>query len=331
MNVPHTPLLKRTQEDAGVRRWSTSEVPHLNRLEYFSAAISEAVMPISVDNADPVSFHASVSVAQLGSIGVCKMGGTAHSSHRGPTELARSDEHRFSLSMMLDCDWTAEARGRMQLMPRDILLCDSEQPVRADVRHRFTALCVVVEEDWLRRWLPNPNVLVARRIAGQSPWGHALSSYLAALSPELVAAPPLPVSVLADQVGSLLALTAMGLRQQAAPECTPAVQSLFARILSDIEQRCPEHELLASHLATALDISLRTLHRVLAANGRTFGAILIDARAKTAERMLRSPLFNRLTSAEIGRRAGFSSASHFARVMRRRTGYSPQQWRRQDA
>ena len=40
------------------------------------------------------------------------------------------------------------------------------------------------------------------------------------------------------------------------------------------------------------------------------------------------PLFDRVTTAEIGRRAGFSDASHFAKVMRVRTGRSPLQIRR---
>jgi len=44
--------------------------------------------------------------------------------------------------------------------------------------------------------------------------------------------------------------------------------------------------------------------------------------------MLTSPLFDRVTTAEIGRRAGFLSASHFARVMRSRTGRTPLQLRR---
>jgi AraC-like DNA-binding protein len=47
--------------------------------------------------------------------------------------------------------------------------------------------------------------------------------------------------------------------------------------------------------------------------------------------MLASPLFKRVTTAEIGRRAGFLSASHFARVIRNRTGLTPLQLRRQVA
>jgi transcriptional regulator GlxA family with amidase domain len=44
--------------------------------------------------------------------------------------------------------------------------------------------------------------------------------------------------------------------------------------------------------------------------------------------MLTSSLFNRVTTAEIGRRAGFLSASHFARVMRSQTGRTPLHLRR---
>jgi transcriptional regulator GlxA family with amidase domain len=84
----------------------------------------------------------------------------------------------------------------------------------------------------------------------------------------------------------------------------------------------------AADLAASVNISVRTLHRTLAAANETFGAKLIESRARTASRMLTSPLFRRVTTAEIGRRAGFLSASHFARVMRKHTGRTPLQLRR---
>jgi AraC-like DNA-binding protein len=62
---------------------------------------------------------------------------------------------------------------------------------------------------------------------------------------------------------------------------------------------------------------------VYATAGETFGEKLIDAKAHVALRMLTSSLFKRVTTAEIGRRAGFLSASHFARVIRARTGRTP--------
>ena len=57
-------------------------------------------------------------------------------------------------------------------------------------------------------------------------------------------------------------------------------------------------------------------------------AMLIAARANAAMRMLESPLFRRLTLQEIARRAGFSDASHFCRVIRARFGQTPSQVRR---
>ena len=44
--------------------------------------------------------------------------------------------------------------------------------------------------------------------------------------------------------------------------------------------------------------------------------------------MLQSPLFDRVTTAEIGRRARFSDASHFVKAVRSRTGHTPLQMRR---
>jgi AraC-like DNA-binding protein len=100
------------------------------------------------------------------------------------------------------------------------------------------------------------------------------------------------------------------------------------RVRDRIKQRCTETSLQAADIASSLDISKRTLHRALAACEETFGAMLIQARVDVASRMLRSPLFDRVTTAEIGRRAGFSDPSHFTKVMRTRTGQTPLQMRR---
>ncbi|MGX5805052.1 hypothetical protein ACWGS9_27915 [Bradyrhizobium sp. Arg314] len=64
------------------------------------------------------------------------------------------------------------------------------------------------DEERLRRWVPEPDVLVGQRIAGDSTRCRALSSLINQLSPEFVVAPPLPAVVLEGQVGALLALGA---------------------------------------------------------------------------------------------------------------------------
>ena len=79
-----------------VKRWSTADVPQESRLDYFAAALSEAVNPLSIGNADPRTFRAELSHAQLGAIGVSKRIGSPHGAFRGRSELARIQErHNF--------------------------------------------------------------------------------------------------------------------------------------------------------------------------------------------------------------------------------------------
>jgi AraC-like DNA-binding protein len=316
--------LETTEE---IRRWSTSAVPPPQRLDYFAAALSEAVNPLGISGADPERFRAELSSAHLGAVCVTKTVGSPHAAIRGRPEIALGGEHSFNMLLTLDGSWNAEHRGAARMAPRDVMVLDSSYPLRAEVRQDFVSINVAVSEPWLRRWLPDPGALVARRIPGDSLWGMALSSYLGELTPELAARPPLPASVMADQVGSLLALTVNAMRNGAASP-KPAERSLSELIAELVAARCAEPELTAADVAGALDVSVRTLHRALSASQRTFGTLLIDARTATATRMLTAPIFKRLTIGEISRRAGFLSPSHFTRVVRLRTGRTPRQLRR---
>ena len=141
------------------------------------------------------------------------------------------------------------------------------------------------------------------------------------LTPELATAPPLPHAVLVDQVGITLALIV----GEAEAEATP---DLVNKIQDQIRQRCFEPQLTAAHVASSLSVPPQILHRALAANKLTFASLLLDARTGAALQMLTSPSFAQLTTVEIARHAGFLSASHFARAIRKRTGHTPLHLRR---
>jgi AraC-like DNA-binding protein len=314
-------------DSSEIKRWSTADVPAAKRLDYFAAAVSEAVLPMGIDRADPDAFFAELRYAPLVDIGVTNSRGNAHSAFRGSAELSRSGEPSFNLLMSLQANWVADHRGPVRMAPRDILVIDSRYPLRITVNTIFDAVNISVPATWLRRWLPDPSVLAMRRIPGDSLWGLALSTYLSSMSPELVAAPPLPLTLLADQVGSLLALTASGL-QGASPPLSKAVVSVHESVTERIRERCSEQSLTAAEIATSLNISLRTLHRALASARQTFGGVLIEARAANGLRMLRSSLFKLLSIEEIAYRAGFLNASHFSQVIRARTGKTPRQVRK---
>jgi AraC family transcriptional activator of tynA and feaB len=309
-----------------IQRWSTKDIEPNRRLDYYESALNTAVIPMGLTHADAPTFSFEMTYASFAGVGVCKQLGPPHGAARRRSDIAQSIEHNFTLLMNLETPWAVDHRGLKEMSPFDVLVMDSEQPSHFDVKQSFTAINVSVSEPWLRRWLPDPSILAARRIPAESPWGRALSAFLGQLSPDLAVAPPLPLSVIADQIGSLLALAASA-RCGATIANSPAVRSLCEQIHDCIAQRSIESDLTAADVAASIGISVRTLHRTLASANQTFGGVLIADRARVATRMLHSPAFNRVTTAEIGRRAGFTSAAHFARVVRNRTGQTPLQLR----
>jgi AraC-like DNA-binding protein len=312
---------------ARIWRWSTAEVAPADRLDYFAAALGEAIIPMAVDNADPSCFSAQLTTARLDGIEICTHVGSPHLCIRGKSEIARTNEEKFSLVLMKNSPFMADHRTRFKLLPGDILFHDSRYPHAGDSRQTFNATIVTVTNTWLRRWIPNPAVLVGR-IPGNSSWGSVLSSYISALSPDFEVFSALPPHLLTDQLGGLLTLAASQMRGNATPTFTPPLRALHERIQDYIAQRCMESQLSAADVAGSLGISRRTLHRTLAAAKQTFGSNLIAARVRVAERMLTSRQFNRVTTAEIGRRSGFISPSHFARVIVKHCGRTPLQLRR---
>lgn len=217
-------------------------------------------------------------------------------------------------------------RGRVRLNPGDAVFGDSALLFDITMDTDYDVINLKLGEGFVRQWMPSPGVLVGKRIPCDAGWGKALTSYVAQLSPQFAVQSPLPLSIVTDHLGALLGLIGNEIGGVAARR-TRGDESLRDRVKDLIVQRCTETALTPQDIAETLSVSTRTLHRCLAAFGETFGAVLMSARAQAAVRMLESPLFRRLTLAEIGRRAGFIDASHFARVLRKHCGRKPSQVR----
>ena len=309
-------------------RLSTNDVAPAHRLNYWSSILSSTLSPSALSTATPLGYQSEIAALAVGPVTFTAQSGSAQRAIRAHPELRRTSEHCFNLVLVLTGSWqVALGATRGRFGPGDLIFYDSRDPLDCNLLVAWSDLNLQLSEHFVRKWVPDPAWLVRRRIAFDSKWGRVLSNYVAQLSPEFVVQAPLPQSMLIDQIGALLALTATELRGRRIAGA-PVERSVRDHIHDCIRQRCTEPSLQAAEIASSLGVSTRTLHRALAACGETFGAMLIQARVDVAMRMLRSPLFDRVTTAEIGRRAGFSDASHFSRVLRRRTGHTPLAMRR---
>jgi AraC-like DNA-binding protein len=283
------------------------------------------ITPTKVVRRSDAPFDATMAVADLGPISAIQVTGTRHGLVRGQKEISRSGERHFRLIVNYLSPWTLEQRAPLSLRAGDLVMLDSALPHTSELPAAFNVLHLKLDENWLKQWLPSPQVLVGRRISDTG-WGKVLAAFVGNMTPQSMGASPLPPMKIVDQVGALLSMAAAEIigEQGASRKCPDA---LNVRIRESIALDCTKPSLTAMDVAAELAISVRTLHRSLAASGQTFGAMLLMARVDVASRMLASPVFRRLTIAEVGARAGFSDSSYFSRAVRRLSGRTPSQLR----
>lgn len=304
-------------------QWSTNDFAPSQRLDAYAGMLDNRILSITTSSPVRVNFKAELTAAPLGPLTVSRLGGSTHDAYRTRKDIARAQEFSYLLTVGVGCRWRHSQKGLDAfLLPGDVLLADTRNELSVHWPPDCLALNLRLPIEWLQAWIPDPRQLVGRRIVGDSGWGKVLSNYISQITPELITLPPLPAQVMADQVGALLALAAQEVRGYVSVAQAPNNQQR-ARIHACIEQRCTELQLEAADVAASLSLSVRTLHRTLAAHGETFGKSLIDARLDVAVRMLHSRAFDGVTVAEIGKRAGFLDPSHFSRVCRLRFGYTP--------
>ncbi len=310
-----------------VARWSTDDVPRAQRFDYYASALSSALIPMQIEADGPEFFDANMTMTDLGGMAVVRQRGSAHRCFTTERDVGRSQERSYHLLVNTASSWQMAHRGRSRLAPGDAMFTDSQIPFSIETGSDYDFINIKFSEGWMRQWLPSPSALVGRPISAHDGWGRTLAAFVAEMSPRFLAGSPLPPSLLADQVGALLALTANGLAPER-PKITPADKDLLSRIVDCLRQRCASPSLTAADIAAASGVPLRTFHRCFSRAGTTFARALIDARVDNALRMLESPLFRRVTIAEIARRAGFCDAAHFSRVVRSRLGINPGELRR---
>ena len=314
-------------ESSQIVRLSTRDVSPADRLSYASWILRSALAPSALSSETPSEYELDVTALELPSIAIVAQSGSPQRAIRARPEVRRTSQRYFFLVLALSGSWHVTNVTRNRFGPGDLTFYDSRYSLDCDLQLHWSGMNLQLSEQFVRKWVPNPAVLSWRNICRDSQWGRVLASYVAQLSPEFVVQSPLPQGVLIDQLGALLALTASELsgRRAVSP---PAARSVRDNVYDQIRERCADLSLQAAGVASSLHISKRSLHRALAACGETFGSMLIQARVDLAVRMLQSPLFDRVTTAEIGRRAGFSDASHFVKVLRSRTGQTPLEMRR---
>jgi AraC-like DNA-binding protein len=307
--------------DEAFQKFSTRAIPQGQRFDYWMSVLNESMWRVTEWSDIPPDFNVDLSSARLGSLTTLSETISPHRSRRTRIDLGKSEERSYHLFVSVAPSWGFSHLGAQGRLDSGDVLMLAEGEHETICPDGFRGVILKCPEEWMRSWLPDPDVLAGKTLARDSRWGRVLSPIVRQMTPELAAAPPLPHRVLTDQLGAILGLLAGDAEAQAMPD-------LVERIRDSIRERCGDAALASEHVAAAIDIPARVLHRALATAHSSFAAELISARVAVAVSLLSSTAHRRQSLAQIAFASGFSSPAHLARVLRRRTGRGPLELRR---
>jgi len=298
--------------------------PH-RRASYWREVISRAVLGGSVDllKAD---FAGSISARRLDRMSFALFDSSAHDILRERRDIARDIDGSFLLSLQLGGLAKLRQEDREAVLrPGQMGILDSTRPFVVSFSGEVRRMVAVLPRDLTRRYAPGlGNGTGPLLIDDHAPCADLVREYVTKL-----ANPTFDVSVTAAEVLSenLCSLLGIVLASGSDGLATPERELRLEALLAYMRRNASNPELTPREAAAHLNISVRTLHKLMHETGRTFCAWLLDERIDQCVRKLRDPRFARQQISQIAWSCGFSDVSYFNGVFKQRVGATPSQLR----
>lgn len=296
--------------------------------------IFHAVTPVGTTTTDK-DFKTAIRHARFGAVQVSSLAVSPYSPDRISQLIRRSDHGTLLLILVRSGHSTVIQDGReAPLRDSDLTLIDTSRPysVRTIPGDTFG----VVLADFPRSLLPLPTPelrrLIATTLSGRTGIGTLLRDFLVRLTTDSdhyhVCDAPCLATILIDLLTALLARhvntdTSSPRRGRHHPD----QHTLLVRIHAYIQRHLADPDLSPAKIATAHNISTRTLHRLFQAHNSAAAAWIRNRRLDRTQRDLADPALRNQPIYAIAARWGFSDAAHFTRTFRAATGLTPYSYR----
>lgn len=276
-------------------------------------------------------FRASVRMRPFGPVAISEIASELRNQDRlevtrAPADIRHDPRDDFLLWIARSGTTCIEQDGRVAVLgPGDLALHDQARPFSLTFASMSSAIMVVMPRACLTARLPLAERLVARRIARDMPLAR-LSATLArqvARSPESL--PGVTTDRLCDAAldiwSTLLDSSFDGAAVQASTRAPVSTRRLH-EVKRYMLDRLDDPDLNIVSIATAHQVSTRTLIRMFAAEGVTPMRWLLAQRLQAAHDALSHGSALSVTDVALG--CGFSDLSHFSRCFRAAYGRTAQ-------
>ncbi|MBF9066693.1 AraC-like ligand-binding domain-containing protein [Streptacidiphilus fuscans] len=303
----------------------TGTIPERERLEAWSQALAQVIVPVKVASRAPGALLGQVRSHRLGYMRTASLVADPQRISRPPSLCVEDRAERFALALQSEGETRLTQEGRSaRLGPDDMVLLDLRRPFALDFPQPFRLDLVHLPQ----RALGGPRTL--EQLAGRTlpADGGPASALRLLLRGTLRAAGefrPVAAERLAGHVADLVDAIAFESRDEPVP--TTAREHLVPLIRDHVDAHLGDPDLGPESVAEAFRISVRYLHRLFEGQDLTVARLIQQRRVAACARELDRHGHRASSVAAVARRHGFTNAAHFSRAFRAAYGVSPRVWR----
>lgn len=311
------------------RTFDTRTCSDAERLEFWTAAVCEQIVPVQIDPRGNEQLQGTVMRStSLGALQVREVIGGRHVYVRDERDVRRGDPETLQVGLQLAGHSTLVQDGRAAVLGAgDLVLYDSSRPFTLAMDARFHWQVFLLPKDKLRRSDREISRLTALTIDGNSGIAGLVARFLRDLaSSSTKLEQEGSAAALCDNAAALVAtLVRSELRQQW--DVADPQKMLLDQAEAFIDDHLQDPSLDPERIAHAVNVSVRRLHQLFSATSRTVSEHVREQRLAGVRRDLADPALAGLSVSRIAARYGFVNPSVFSRQFRLAHGCTPSEFR----
>ena len=214
--------------------------------------------------------------------------------------------------------------GREALLtPGSFAMYNSTQPYSLTFKERFHQFVLQMPKEVLSRHLINPERYTAIPVSGRSGLGAVLSNFIFSLAWELQNVRRAPEELSENLVEMIAMAFSSSMMLEQVGSQSIVRKSIRTRILHYIDTNMCNPLLTNAHIAEAVGISVRYLHKLFEHEDETIHALILRRRLEKARELLNDRAYAGHSIEQIAYHTGFSSAPYFSRSFKKHFGLNP--------
>jgi AraC-like DNA-binding protein len=304
--------------------FSTDTLPERKRFSAYREELAKWSCGLDLSTPDQFAFRAEFELRRIGSVETMTHTVSTIETVRTPRLVRDGDDALLVMLLLHGRGHQSQFNERNVLNAGDTVICDCGYPGALNLVDSSKLLTLKIPRNKLSAKLPRLSRFAGTRLDSDSVAQRLLSSYLSGtLDLDLRGSVP-AAQLHQDHLIDLVALAlGAGGEMRAVAEQRGAQPIRRAAVLREIEVSLTDPTFDASIAAARLGITVRYVHHLLEATGRTFSEHQLDRRLARVEQILRDPRHAPRRIADIAFEIGFRDLSYFNRVFRRKYGATP--------